>query len=83
MNRHIGNQRRREAKHRDRRGYLLCEKVEWREGDLLALTGYIRGAAISADRLVHIPGLGDFQVGAAATARMITWCHLLCRWTES
>ena len=63
MNRPIGHQRRREAKHRDRRrGYLLCEKVEWREGDLL---GYIRGAAISADRLVHIPGLGDFQVGAA------------------
>ena len=41
--------------HRDRRGYLLCEKLEWREGDLL---GYIRGAAISADRLVHIPALG-------------------------
>jgi len=67
--RHIGNQRRREAKHRDRRGYLLCEKVEWREGDLLALTGYIRGAAISADRLVHIPGLGDFQVDRIMTAQ--------------
>ena len=55
MNRHIGHQRRREAMHRDRRGYLLCEKVEWREGDISA----------EADRLVHIPGLGDFQVGAA------------------
>ena len=60
---------------------MLCEKVEWREGDLLALTGYIRGAAISADRLVHIPGLGDFQVGAAA--RVIIWYQLLCRLTES
>jgi len=60
--RHIGTQRRREVKHRDRRGYLLCEDIKFLDNDKLAVTGYVRGSSMSADRLVHIPGLGDFQV---------------------
>jgi len=53
---------------RDRRAYMLGEKVDWEE-DMLAVTGYIRGAALSCDRLVHIPGLGDCQVERVVTTR--------------
>ena len=67
--RHIGNQKRREQRHRDRRGYMLAETYELREGDKLAVTGYVRGGVISADRLVHIPGLGDFQIDKIVTAQ--------------
>ena len=67
--RHIGHQKRKELRHRDRRGYLLAETWEARDGDKLALTGYVRGGVISADRLVHIPGLGDFQVDRIVTAQ--------------
>ena len=40
--RHIGTQRRREVKHRDRRGYLLCEDIKFLDNDKLAVTGYVR-----------------------------------------
>ena len=42
---------------------MLAESHDLREGDKLAVTGYVRGGVISADRLVHIPGLGDFLEG--------------------
>jgi len=29
---------------------------------VLKVSGYIRGQALSANRLVHIPGWGDFQL---------------------
>lgn len=51
---------------KSRRGHLLAERVEYEEaeqGGTLAVTGYVRGGAIGADKLVHIPGWGDFQVG--------------------
>ena len=32
------------------------------------MTGFVRGATINANRLVHIPGWGDFQVEKIATA---------------
>ena len=28
----------------------------------LQLTGYVRGAALSVNRLVHVPGFGDFPI---------------------
>merc|ERR550519_5725 len=31
-------------------------------------SGYVRGAALSANKLVHIPGFGDFQVDRIETA---------------
>ena len=67
--RHIGNQKRREQRHRDRRGYMLAESYEFRDGDKLAVTGYVRGGGISANRLIHIPGLGDFQIDKIITAQ--------------
>ena len=48
---------------------MLAESYELREGDKLAVTGYVRGGVISADRLVHIPGLGDFQIDKIVTAQ--------------
>jgi len=70
----IGSQKRRVVRHRDRRANLLGEKVEWKEDDVgsgmgtLAVTGYVRGSALSANRLVHVPGWGDFQVERIETA---------------
>ena len=43
--------------------------MEAGDGDKLALTGYVRGGVISADRLVHISGLGDFQVDRIVTVQ--------------
>ena len=48
---------------------MLAESYEFRDGDKLAVTGYVRGGVINADRLVHIPGLGDFQIDKIVTAQ--------------
>ncbi|KAJ2749204.1 ribosome biogenesis protein tsr1, partial [Coemansia nantahalensis] len=55
-------------KWREARPYLLAESVEFSPSaedpatGKLALTGYLRGANLSANRLVHIPNFGDFQI---------------------
>ena len=46
---------------RENRTYMLGEDVAWSEG-VLRVTGYVRGSQLSADRLVHIPGHGDYQI---------------------
>ena len=48
---------------------MLAESYEFRDGDKLAVTGYVRGGVISANRLIHIPGLGDFQIDKIITAQ--------------
>ena len=50
-----------DVKWREGRPYVLGENVQWAE-DTLAVTGVIRGASLSPDRLVHIPNYGDFQI---------------------
>ncbi|KAJ2725543.1 ribosome biogenesis protein tsr1 [Coemansia sp. Benny D115] len=53
---------------RDSRPYLLADEVEFEpeapgaDVGRLALTGYLRGANLSANRLVHIPSFGDYQI---------------------
>ncbi|CCE61752.1 hypothetical protein TPHA_0B00800 [Tetrapisispora phaffii CBS 4417] len=55
---------------RDNRGYLVAQKVDFVENNNdpnsengnLVIEGTVRGVGFNADRLVHIPGLGDFQV---------------------
>ncbi|KAG8858563.1 hypothetical protein FRB96_005235 [Tulasnella sp. 330] len=55
---------------REGRAHVLAENVEWEaEGNdeicqlgSLRVTGFIRGAPLSANRLVHIPNHGDFQI---------------------
>jgi pre-rRNA-processing protein TSR1 len=43
------------------RSSILGEAAEWEDGTL-KVTGVVRGAALSADRLVHLPGFGDYQI---------------------
>ena len=31
---------------------------------MLEVTGYVRGKDISVNRLVHVPGLGDYQLSS-------------------
>ncbi|KAL1883628.1 ribosome biogenesis protein tsr1 [Paecilomyces lecythidis] len=52
---------------RDERSWLLVENVKWPESnaevvDDVVLTGVVRGKGLKADRIVHVPGWGDFQV---------------------
>ncbi|KAJ1648578.1 ribosome biogenesis protein tsr1 [Coemansia asiatica] len=55
-------------KWRDSRSYLLAESVEFEPSaedpqiGRMAVTGYVRGANLSANRLVHVPNFGDFQI---------------------
>ncbi|KAJ2820750.1 ribosome biogenesis protein tsr1, partial [Coemansia sp. 'formosensis'] len=56
------------VKWREVRPYMLADSVEFDpsaedpEVGRLALTGYLRGANLSANRLVHIPNFGDYQI---------------------
>ena len=43
------------------RSWMLAEATEWEEGTL-KVTGTVRGAPLSANRLVHLPDFGDFQI---------------------
>lgn len=46
---------------RDGRTWMLGESTEWEEGSL-RVTGVVRGTSLSANRLVHIPNFGDYQI---------------------
>ena len=56
---------------REKRSYMLGEDVAWSEG-VLRVTGYIRGSQLSPDRLVHIPGHGDYQIQCVSTTSSFT-----------
>ena len=51
----------RDVRWRQGRSWLLGESVDWADGNL-AITGVVRGAQFSPNRLVHLPNYGDFQV---------------------
>jgi pre-rRNA-processing protein TSR1 len=53
---------------REGRTWILGEKVEWREG-MLAVTGVVRGAQLSANRLIHLADYGDFPISKVCTSR--------------
>ncbi|KAJ9300778.1 hypothetical protein DTO271G3_1942 [Paecilomyces variotii] len=58
---------------RDERSWLLIEDVKWPESnaevvDDVVLTGVVRGKGLKADRIVHVPGWGDFQVDSITAA---------------
>ncbi|KAL8915837.1 MAG: hypothetical protein Q9172_006623 [Xanthocarpia lactea] len=53
---------------RDERSWMLIENLEWRapsdqDSCTIALTGIVRGKPLNPDRLVHLPGWGDFRIG--------------------
>lgn len=59
---------------RDERTWLLVEETKWPEEtgsevvDDVVLTGVVRGKGLKADRIVHVPGWGDFQVDSITAA---------------
>ncbi|KAF9236639.1 ribosome biogenesis protein tsr1 [Melanogaster broomeanus] len=46
---------------RSGRPWVVGEDVVWEDGSL-RVTGVVRGSRLSANRLVHIPNFGDYQV---------------------
>ncbi|XP_050676198.1 pre-rRNA-processing protein TSR1 homolog [Leptidea sinapis] len=65
--RRIGNQKRNIIHHREKRPYMLAEEVNYvpdSEGDngTLTLSGFLRGMPLNVNSLIHITGLGDFQM---------------------
>ncbi|KAF9527307.1 ribosome biogenesis protein tsr1 [Crepidotus variabilis] len=52
---------------RENRSWMLGESMEWEEGTL-KVTGVVRGFTLSANRLVHLPGFGDFQISKILSA---------------
>ena len=54
---------------RDERSWMLVENVAWDEtangstSSTVDITGVVRGKNLNPDRIVHVPGWGDFQVG--------------------
>lgn len=65
--RRIGNQKRNVIHHREKRPYLLAEEVQYvpdmeGESGTLKISGYLRGMPLNVNDLVHITGLGDFQM---------------------
>ncbi|OJJ58977.1 hypothetical protein ASPSYDRAFT_89700 [Aspergillus sydowii CBS 593.65] len=62
---------------RDDRSWMLIENVKWPESagdavDDVVLTGVVRGKGLKADRLVHVPGWGDFQIDGITAAPLPT-----------
>ncbi|XP_046372243.2 pre-rRNA-processing protein TSR1 homolog isoform X1 [Haliotis rufescens] len=66
--RQITNQKLRNIQYRDVRPHLIGEEISFEldntESDTgtLKVTGYLRGKTLTVNRLVHIPGWGDFQM---------------------
>ncbi|KAJ6498822.1 ribosome biogenesis protein tsr1 [Mycena sanguinolenta] len=56
-----------DARWREGRAWMLGESAEWEDG-ALKLTGVVRGAALSVNRLVHLPNYGDFQISKIVSA---------------
>lgn len=46
---------------RDSRGWIIADDVEYAD-DSLVVTGTVRGVGFDSNRLIHLPGFGDFQV---------------------
>ena len=56
---------------RDSRGWLVADKVEIfnpndmpveNQQQMMVVEGMVRGVGFNVNRLVHLPGLGDFQL---------------------
>ncbi|XP_073951741.1 tsr1 ribosome assembly factor [Choristoneura fumiferana] len=65
--RRIGNQKRNVLHHREKRPYMLAESYEYvadaeGESGTLKVSGYLRGMPLDVNGLVHVTGLGDFQM---------------------
>ena len=66
--RHLGDQKKSNFNSlRSNRAHVMAEKIDFSPVDgssgILRITGYIRGEKMNVNRLIHIPGWGDFQLG--------------------
>ncbi|OZJ03380.1 hypothetical protein BZG36_04488 [Bifiguratus adelaidae] len=69
--RHMTSAKPSEISWRDQHSYMLADHVEFDGADVvgtLKVTGYARGTPFTANRLVHLQNLGDFQVSHIQTA---------------
>jgi pre-rRNA-processing protein TSR1 len=54
---------------RDDRSWMLIEDIDYRtsefnqEASAVVIRGVVRGKPLNPDRIVHLPGWGDFQIG--------------------
>lgn len=66
--RRIGGQKKKTVHNKDNRPHLYGESVEYvtvptdTQMGTLKVTGFLRGSPLNVNNLVHIPGLGDFQM---------------------
>lgn len=56
---------------RDARSWMLVEDTRWlgstdADTSSVVLTGIVRGKSLNADRLVHVPGWGEYQIARIA-----------------
>lgn len=66
--RHVNSKSPRGIKWRDERPYMLAESVLWAEETSdLAIEGVLRGSGLQVNRLVHLPGYGDFRIAKIRT----------------
>ncbi|KAH7888400.1 ribosome biogenesis protein tsr1 [Phlebopus sp. FC_14] len=56
-----------EVKWRTGRAWVVGEDVAWENG-VLRVTGVVRGGRLSANRLVHVPNFGDYQISKIMSA---------------
>jgi pre-rRNA-processing protein TSR1 len=62
---------------RDDRSWMLIQDINWPDvqGNMIddvVVTGVVRGKGLKADRIVHIPGWGDFQIDSITAAPIPT-----------
>ncbi|KAL4260195.1 Ribosome biogenesis protein Bms1/Tsr1 [Pleurotus pulmonarius] len=62
---------------REGRAWVLGDHVEWEDEDngTLKFTGVVRGTSLSANRLVHLPNYGDFQISKILSAPLPSTSH--------
>ncbi|KAI6657534.1 pre-rRNA-processing protein TSR1-like [Oopsacas minuta] len=66
--RSVSEQKRRSLGYRDNHPYILCEESVYDSNSLtLSLSGYLRGKPLSPNQIVHLPGIGDFQISLIET----------------
>jgi pre-rRNA-processing protein TSR1 len=62
---------------RDDRSWMFVEDVKFPESNLevvddVVITGVVRGKGLKSDRIVHLPGWGDFQIDSITAAPLAT-----------
>lgn len=62
----IGNCKKKQSAYRERRSQLLADKLEYvdqTDTGILRVYGYVRNKNLDVNKLIHIPGCGDFKLG--------------------